>query len=397
MNQLQRPCVAILDDDQALCAFMAEVAELAGFRTVVAHDGGELGTLLAAQPVLLVLDLAMRNMDGIEVIRQLAMAGFGGRLVLASGFDLSILHAAKSLAEMQGLLVAGVLNKPIRAQSLLNMLQMPEIANPKASDRLLITSADLARGIESKELVLHYQPQVRLIDGAWVGVEALVRWRHPVHGLLYPDAFIGLAEVSGLALPLTRQVIEIALNDFARAAAALEFSGNLAINLSPAAMTDVSIPDAVVAAVAAVGCDTVNLRFEVTETSVAPDPAKALDILTRLRIKGFTLSIDDFGTGHSSLEKLQLLPFSELKIDLGFVRVAESDPLARVIVENSIELGRKLGLTVLAEGVENEALWCWLRDAGCELAQGYFIARPLPLEQIALWKQQWDARIRDIP
>jgi EAL domain-containing protein (putative c-di-GMP-specific phosphodiesterase class I) len=132
--------------------------------------------------------------------------------------------------------------------------------------------------------------------------------------------------------------------------------------------------------------------FEVTETSVPVDPARARDILTRLRLKGFALSIDDFGTGHSSLESLQILPFNELKIDLGFVRVAETDKAARLIVESSIALGRQLGLTVLAEGVENEALWCWLNEAGCELAQGYFIGKPMPLEEMARWKAEWKTR-----
>jgi EAL domain-containing protein (putative c-di-GMP-specific phosphodiesterase class I) len=157
-------------------------------------------------------------------------------------------------------------------------------------------------------------------------------------------------------------------------------------------MTDLTFPESVMAAVVKVGGNANTLMFEVTETSVPADPARARDILTRLRLKGFILSIDDFGTGHSSLESLQTLPFSELKIDLGFVRVAETDKAARLIVESSVALGRQLGLTVLAEGVENEALWRWLQQSGCELAQGYFIAKPMPLEKIAAWKTEWETR-----
>jgi EAL domain-containing protein (putative c-di-GMP-specific phosphodiesterase class I) len=145
-------------------------------------------------------------------------------------------------------------------------------------------------------------------------------------------------------------------------------------------------------AISRFGCDNVKLTFEITETSVPPDPAMALDILTRLALKGFTLSIDDFGTGHSSLEKLQQLPFGEIKIDLSFVRLAETSRSARTIVENSIALGRQLGLVVLAEGVENMTLWHWLFDAGCELAQGYFIARPMALESLASWHGEWEQR-----
>jgi len=387
-----RPCVALLDDDVALCLFMSEVAESAGYRTLMAHDGRELATLLAAQPVLLVLDIAMAHMDGIEVIRQLAAARFTGRLVIVSGHSAAMLQSAKLLAELQDVRVAGVLTKPIRAESLLALLQAPElrVATPQVQHD--ISRTDLARGIENNELVLHYQPQVRLTDGAWVGVEALVRWQHPQHGLLYPDAFIALAENGGLALPLTRKVIDMALEECTRTYSALGFTGTLSINLPPVAMTDLTFPEAVLAAVSKVGGKAEKIMFEVTETSVPADPAKAIEILTRLRLKGFALSIDDFGTGHSSLENLQHLPFNELKIDLGFVRAAETDTASRLIVESSIALGNQLGLKVLAEGVENEALWHWLRDAGCELAQGYFIARPMPLEKIAAWQREWETR-----
>jgi EAL domain-containing protein (putative c-di-GMP-specific phosphodiesterase class I)/ActR/RegA family two-component response regulator len=395
MNKVDQPCLAILDDDMALCAYLGEVAVMAGFRTVVAHDGRDLPTLLAQRPAMLVLDLALVEMDGIEIIRQLATAGFAGRLVLVSGLSLQILQAARSLAEMQGLQVLGTLTKPIRARTLLSLLQTAEAVAPASlAMPLVVTVDDLSRGIAANELVLHYQPQVRMSDGAWTGVEALVRWQHPQHGLLYPDKFISLAENNGLALPLTLKVIERALNEFACGAVDLAFDGHLSINLPPAAMTDVKIPDAVLVAVAEAGCANTKLMFEVTETSVPPDPAKALDILTRLRMKGFALSIDDFGTGHSSLEKLRHLPFNELKIDLSFVRTAETDASARIIAENSIELGQKLGLKVLAEGVENLALWRWLRDAGCELAQGYFIARPMPMAKIASWKMAWNDRFR---
>ena len=389
---IARPCIAILDDDVALCVFMREVAELAGYRTITAHDGRKLHTLLAAQPVLLVLDIAMAHMDGMEVIRQLAQARFSGRLVIVSGHSAAMLQSAKLLAELQDLRVAGVLTKPIRAESLLALLNAPELRVTRPQMQHEISQEDLARGIENNELLLHYQPQVALTDGAWVGVEALVRWQHPQHGLLYPDAFIALAETSGLALTLTRKVIDLALEECMRTYSALGFTGTLSINLPPVAMTDLTFPESVEAAVRKVGGKAEKITFEVTETSVPADLAKAIEILARLRLKGFALSIDDFGTGHSSLENLQHLPFNELKIDLGFVRAAETDTASRLIVESSIALGCQLGLKVLAEGVENEFLWHWLRNAGCELAQGYFIAKPMPLEKMAAWQREWETR-----
>ena len=388
----EQTCVAILDDDVALCAFMGEVAQIAGYRVVTASEGRALPELLAQQPELLLLDLSMANMDGIEVIRQLAQMKFVGRLVIVSGQSTSILRAARTLAELQDLRVAGVLTKPIRADTLRALLQAPQTAPVLPRSAVVVTLTELARGIENNELLLHYQPQVRLDDGAWVGVEALVRWQHPQHGLLYPDAFIPLAENGGLALQLTHKVIAIALADCARAIGVLDFSGNLSLNLPPVAMTDVHFPESVLEAISGSRCRNVKFTFEITETSVPPDPVVELDILTRLALKGFNLSIDDFGTGHSSLENLQKLPFGELKIDLSFVQVAETSPSARTIVENSIALGRHLGLVVLAEGVENAALWRWLQDAGCELAQGYFIARPMPLERLVAWQEEWELR-----
>jgi EAL domain-containing protein (putative c-di-GMP-specific phosphodiesterase class I) len=176
----------------------------------------------------------------------------------------------------------------------------------------------------------------------------------------------------------------------------VDYQGTMSINLPPAAMTDLRIPEMVTTMAVKAACDAERLQFEITETSLPPDPAKAIDILARMRLKGFVLSIDDFGTGHSSLEQLRKLPFSELKIDLSFVRGAETDIAARVIVENSIELGRQLNLAVLAEGVENEVIWRWLRDVGCELAQGFFVAKPMPLEHLLSWHHEWREKMSDL-
>jgi EAL domain-containing protein (putative c-di-GMP-specific phosphodiesterase class I)/ActR/RegA family two-component response regulator len=387
MSAEARPCLAILDDDAGLCSFFAETAERVGYRSVVASDGSSLHAVLRESPEILMLDLAMAGVDGIEVIRQLAAAGFQGRLVIVSGQSQGMLNAARMLAEMQSLRVAATLTKPIRAETITALLTAVHVVKVPISTAV-VSVEDLARGIAADELVVFYQPQVRLSDGGWVGVEALVRWRHPILGLLPPSCFIDLAERSELALPLTEKVLAIALRDCALAKG-LGYEGSLSINLPPAAMVDLKFPESVVAAQAHFNCSQTMLQFEITETSVPPNPAMALDILARLRLKGFSLSIDDFGTGHSSLEQLQQLPFSELKIDLGFIKSAKTDAKARVIVENSISLGRQLGLCVLAEGVEDEGSWNWLRASGCELAQGYFIAKPLPIHELRDWAKNW--------
>jgi CheY-like chemotaxis protein len=272
-------CIAILDDDIALCDFMREVAEQASYSPVAAHDGRELATLLAAKPLFLVLDLAMAHMDGVEGIRQLAALQYPRRLVLVSGHDHSMLQSAKLLAELQGVRVAGVVTKPLRAESLLALLQTPESAALRVQTPTLAVSLDdLARGIQNNELVLHYQPQARLADRAWIGVEALVRWQHPQHGLLYPKAFIPLAESGGLALALTQQVFETALREWSDRPVALGFTGTLSINLPPVAMTDLTFPESVVAAISKFGCTADKLMFDVPDVGAGPELSHRADI-----------------------------------------------------------------------------------------------------------------------
>jgi EAL domain-containing protein (putative c-di-GMP-specific phosphodiesterase class I) len=167
------------------------------------------------------------------------------------------------------------------------------------------------------------------------------------------------------------------------------YDGALAINIPGSALSDVHFPEHVMARIGARGIAHRHIAFEVTETSLANQPTVAADILARLRIKGFNLSIDDFGTGYSSLESLHRLPFTELKIDMQFVQAAETDGVARAIVENSIELAKQLGMKVIAEGVQTAGQWRWLKARGCHLAQGYLVSRPLPAPDLRLWRGAW--------
>jgi EAL domain-containing protein (putative c-di-GMP-specific phosphodiesterase class I) len=233
--------------------------------------------------------------------------------------------------------------------------------------------------------------------GAWTGMEALVRWFHPEHGLLAPDSFIGLAETSGLGLALTQNILEQALSDYNRIAEATGFNGYLAINLPATALIDPSFPEQVFTQVGISGCLHRNLVFELTETAMAHDIDIATEILARLRLKGFSLSIDDFGTGYSSFELLHKLPFNELKVEVGFVRAARTDSVARAIVENSIALARQLGIASVAEGVETHSQYQWLKALGCDRAQGYFIGRPMPAEWLIDWARQRAADPIDWP
>ena len=242
--------------------------------------------------------------------------------------------------------------------------------------------SELAAALASGEIVLHYQPQVDVGTGRVCGLEALVRWQHPVHGLLPPAAFIPAAERTGLIRPLTLHVLDRALAQVAR----MKAEGRavaVSVNLSVRDLLDVHFPEDVERALARHGVETSLLELEVTETMAMVDPNRSLEVLRRLARLGVALSVDDYGTGYSSLAYLQRLPVQRLKIDRSFVMGMVHDPASAAIVRSTIELARNLGLTVVAEGVEDDATLLALGEMGCTTAQGFGLGRPVPPDRLA--------------
>lgn len=385
----ERPRLLVIDDEPELCAYVASAGVRAGYAVQTSSDPTQLAAFYDDSLTAITLDLQMPQMDGIELLRQLAAKGCRARIILMSGFDAKLLQTAERLGIAQGLNIVGHLVKPVRAPELIALLTNQIVSVKRKAKEEDISEADLRRAIKERQLVVHYQPQVNLRNGEIAGVEALVRWQHPERGLLYPDAFIALAERCGLGLALTEVVLDQALTHCAERTASGATLPMLSVNLPPEALTDLSFPERVLAQTRRYVVPVEHIAFELTETSVAKEPVTALDILTRLRLKGVKLSIDDFGTGHSSLKQLQRLPFTELKIDMSFVRNLDTDASSRAIVNRSVALAHDLGLTVVAEGVENARIWELLCQAGCDLAQGYFIARPMPAEALLDWMSIW--------
>ncbi|MCY7373093.1 MAG: bifunctional diguanylate cyclase/phosphodiesterase [Spirochaetaceae bacterium] len=235
---------------------------------------------------------------------------------------------------------------------------------------------ELARGIDDGELVMHYQPQLDL-SGSVRGVEALVRWQHPERGLLPPAEFIPVAERTGLIHPLTDVVLGMAVAQSKR----WHDAGTptpVAVNISTRSLLHAGFADRVLDLLAVWAMPAGLLTLEITETTIMEDPDRALAVLSRLAAAGVRLSIDDFGTGYSSLAYLKSLPVHELKIDRSFVAALTSSERDRVIVDSTVALGRRLGLDVVAEGVEDEATLLALGALGCTLAQGFYFSRPVP-------------------
>ncbi len=252
--------------------------------------------------------------------------------------------------------------------------------------RRLRLLAELREAIELDQLVLHYQPLLDLRSGRVLAVEALVRWQHPVDGLLPPGRFIPLAEGSGTIHRLTRAVITKAC----RQAKAWQDAGwpvVVAVNVSARSLIDGSLPDVVVADLRAVGLPPQLLRIEITESAIIADPVRARDVLMRLRELGVGLAIDDFGSGYTSLAHLRDLPVHELKIDSSFVTTMLTEPRNLVIVRTGIELAARFGLESVAEGIEDGETLAALRRLGCTTAQGYHVARPMAVEALDAWRR----------
>ncbi len=249
----------------------------------------------------------------------------------------------------------------------------------------------VAQGMARGEFLCHFQPQVAVATGEVLGVECLARWQHPTDGMVYPDQFVGVAEEHGLIDDLTRVVLAEALAR-ARIWQDAKLPLRVAVNISMDTLAHLDFVDFVTAQVTASGVASQRLILEVTESRLMHDLRAPLEVLTRLRLRRIGMSIDDFGTGHSSMVQLRNMPFDELKIDKSFVHGAATNDTLRAIHEASLGLAMQLGLLVVAEGVEDRADWDLLLRTGCPAAQGYFIARPMPAEQVVPWMATWAQR-----
>lgn len=389
--------ILVLDDEPFMLMLLARQLANLGFTQVDTCDNGQTALERVDDPVLapqlILCDLNMPGMDGMEFVRKLVEHGYAGSLILVSGEDERTLHSARRLVQAHHIDVLGSLQKPVPPQALFQLVErwVPSAQLAQHLQGKGYVVERLAQAIQTGELVNHYQPKVSVSSGEVVGMETLVRWRHPEDGLVYPDQFIGMAEAHGLIDALTEVVLAQALQDsaiWAREGLALK----VAVNVSMDNLHALEFPERITAAAAAAGVKPQSIVLEVTESQLMKDLRAPLEILTRLRLRRFKLSIDDFGTGHSSLVQLRDVPFDELKIDQSFVHGAHHNETLRAIFFASLGLAKELGMEVVAEGVEDADDWDFLQKSGCDLAQGYFIARPMPADKVLEWAAGWRAR-----
>jgi EAL domain-containing protein (putative c-di-GMP-specific phosphodiesterase class I) len=375
----------IVDDEPSVAALIEAVARGSNYDVLATADGARFLALVSDwNPTHIVLDLQMPVLDGIELLRGLAARRSPARIVIASGVEGRIVESARQLGLEHGLAIVGTLLKPFRAA------QLRALLDAQATQLNWCSGEALAAGLAAGELFLAYQPKVDLGSGEVVGFEALVRWRHPARGLVFPDSFIPVAEEAGLIDRLTDAMLELGLQQAPLWRGAT--GRKLAFNLSARSLHDLALCDRLAERCAAHGIDPRLLVLELTESSAMADALRGMDILTRLRLKGFWLAIDDFGTGYSSLLHLARLPFSELKIDKTFVMGAARSSEARAIVKSTIDLAHNMGLRAVAEGVESAEIEQLVRELGCDQAQGNHIAPALLPQLIEGWLADWQRR-----
>jgi len=361
----------------------------------------ELLSLLVLPPDVAILDLEMPGMDGIELIERLHERKLAIPLVVVSGREAVLIDTVGTMARNLGIPVVAGIRKPLTREALaaaLDGLERERTGPVTAAERAAlppIDPADLAAAIASGGIAVHYQPKVDMARGAVCGVEALARWTHPRLGPVGPDRFIEVAEREGLIHALTLAVLRQAFTDAARwRTGGLHLS--LAVNLSPRLLDDPSLVRELSQLLDDHGLDARQVVLEITENSVVDCMGVALGVLARLRLKGFRLSIDDYGTGFSSMQQLARVPFTELKIDRAFVHGAAQRTNLRVILKSALDMSRQLGLVTVAEGIETLPDWQLVRDSGCGIGQGFIVSRAMPADELPRWLEAHEARLREL-
>ena len=377
----------VVDDEPGIVEFIEEVATDMGYQVLTSTGPAGFQRLVKEfAPSVVVLDLQLPQADGVELLRTLGDLQSDAQVLLISGMDTRVMAATRELGVSRGVAMLGILPKPLLIEDLEAKLSEAY----KASRQ--IDGNDLEQGLERGEVCPYFQPKAYLTEEhewqIW-GVEALARWEHPELGLVMPDEFIPLAEASGLMEQLSDRMLRGSL---AQVSQWLQQGLDLrcAVNLPPTMVNDLDFPDRVAKMLSDYGLDGRHLILEITEAAAIQQPTLTMDILTRLRVKRIGLSLDDFGTGFSSLTQLYQMPFNELKIDKSLVMNIPNSREANTMVGSLIDLGHNLGLRVCAEGVESRAALDLLATLGCDSCQGFYISRPLPASEIESLVTRWN-------
>jgi EAL domain-containing protein (putative c-di-GMP-specific phosphodiesterase class I)/CheY-like chemotaxis protein len=380
----------VVDDDPRICSFLVDLLETFGLAANTTHDvkTADLTPYSAADVIF--VDMMMPGTDGIQVLDILARQKVKSAIVLMSGAHKGVLATAETIARHSGLRVIALLNKPFRNEEIRRVLDESQQVPQRPGRRSLSSEAnieDIMAGLSSNEFDAELYPIVDLGTGLPVGYEAIPFWRSEKFRLVPPDRFLSFAARSGILPRMTRQIADRALGY----ASTLKKRGQvwrLSINLRPEDLLEDQLPERLANLVAGHGLPPRSLTVELTESSAMANEITVLGTLARMRLKGIELAIDDFGSTQSSLDRLIVVPFTSLKIDPRFIAGMTSNRNARLIVESSVALARRLKMEVVAQGIETPEQQSELKKMGCDLGQGTLFARPMEFDALMNWMPQ---------
>ncbi|GGY87363.1 transcriptional regulator [Cellvibrio zantedeschiae] len=409
ISQGQRPHASILrqgvmivDDSELQRLVSSEILRSIGIDKIYEAAGGlEALDLLRSdsiEPGVMLVDLHMPDMDGIELIQAVAKFKPHIAIIIVSGADSVLLDTLGSMVRACKMTMLGALPKPLNGKLLLDKLlryQPASLPPVPPRNRIRPSALDLKRALRLNQIKPFYQPKVALQQGEVVGFEALARWCDPLKGIVPPGEFIDLVSEYGLLKELTLAMLDCVLADM-NAWNSLDLFPSVSLNISVNQLEDPSFANHIIRNVKNANINPTKILLEITESALMKDQAVALGNIGRLKLNGFGFSIDDYGTGFSSMQQLSHIAFSELKIDRSFVcRVSESEHLCN-IVQSSLDMGQRLGLTTVAEGVETVEELQLLRAMGCDEIQGFLFSAPMPASDVLPWLNDNGARIANL-
>lgn len=387
MNNINELNLCVMEDDDFQRQMLIKMLHSLGVTLIrEGCNGKQMLEIVLSQevkPDIVLCDLNMPEMDGLEFLRHLGEGHHNTAVIIISSLDSKLLISAGKIAKMHGIQLLGAIEKPImrdHLKMLLNKFEYRERKKNKTVSEIKFSLEDILEGIRLKQFVPFFQAKVNLKSNLLIGAEALARWIHPVHGVVSPYAFISLLENSDNIDELTFLMLE-------KSAAACRFchdkgySISISVNLSLVSLGDPNLAEKITQIVKKSGVENKYIVLEITESAAMTDIANAMENLTRLCMNGFSLSIDDYGTGYSSMQQLTRIPFNELKIDQSFVQDFSENQTLRIVVESSIKMAHELKVKSVAEGVETQEEFNILKTMECDIAQGYFISKPIVLEE----------------
>lgn len=386
----------IAEDDDFQRHWLSVMLARLGAQHIVEAENGRvaLDILKTRKPEIDIsfIDLNMPVMDGIELVRHLANGDFRTAIVLTSALGAALLFSVETMSKAYGVEVLGSFEKPATPellQELIAKYQPPELRASQAKKALpMFSLEEIQQGVQAGQFESFFQPKVELSTGKVKAVEAFVRWRHPQYGLVMPPAFIPILEASGQMEALTWSVISQSVE----ACRGWHDQGLLlgvSINLSVTSLAEAGLAEKILKLVTQYALPPQYITFEITELMAMTDVPVCLENLARLRMKGFGLSVDDYGTARSNMQQLLRIPFLDLKIDRSFVAGASQNEQTRIALSSCLELAKKLHRNSVAVGVETREDWDLLRDLGCTYAQGYYISKPLERKAVPAWVEEW--------